>query len=97
MFNKLKQFNDLRKKANTLKNSLAQETVTVENKGVKMTMDGNQEIKELTLNKELLSPDKQNELEKYLKEGFADGIKKVQRKMAEKMRQSGDFDFPGLN
>ena len=97
MFNKLKQFNDLRKKANSLKNTLAQETVSIENKGVKITMDGNQEIKELEINKDLLAPDKKNELEKYIKEGFADSIKKVQRKMAEKMRQSGDFDFPGLS
>lgn len=96
MFNKLKQYSDLRKQANTLKNTMAQETVEVENKAVKIVMDGNQEIKTLELKSEFLSPDKKNELERSIKEGLAECIKKIQRKMAIKMQQSGDFNFPGM-
>ena len=96
MLNKLKQYSDLRKQANTLKNTMAQETVEVENKAVKIVMDGNQEIKTLELKSEFLSPDKKNELERSIKEGLAECIKKIQRKMAIKMQQSGDFNFPGM-
>jgi DNA-binding protein YbaB len=96
MFNKLKQYSDLRKQASTLKNTMAQETVEVENKAVKIVMDGNQEIKTFELKPDMLSPDKKNELEKNIKEAFADSIKKAQRKMAMKMQQSGDFNFPGM-
>jgi DNA-binding YbaB/EbfC family protein len=92
MFNKLKQFNDLKKQANTLKSALAEETIDVENAGVKLIMDGNQEIKSLDIKEEFLSKDKKRELEKYIQEAIAEAIKKIQRKMAMKMQQMGGFD-----
>lgn len=97
MFNKLKQFNDLRKQANTLKNALAEETIEVENKAIKIVMDGNQDIKSLDIKSEFLSPSKKSDLEKEIMEGIKEAIKKVQRKMAMKMQQMGGFDnFPGM-
>jgi len=96
MFNKLKQFNDLRKQANTLKGALAGETIEVENKAVKIIMDGNQDLKTLDIKTEYLSPDKKKALEKYIMEAMADSIKRVQRKMAAKMQQMGGFDMPGM-
>ena len=96
MFNKLKQFNDLRKQANTLKNSLAEEIIEVENSAVKIVMDGNQDIKSLDIKSDYLSPDKKKDLEKKIVEGIADAIKKVQKKMAAKMQDMGGFDFPGM-
>jgi DNA-binding protein YbaB len=54
MFNKLKQFNDLRKQANDLKSILAKEEVTIESSAVKIVMDGNQEIKTITINNDYL-------------------------------------------
>jgi len=92
MFNKLKQFNDLRKQANTLKSAMAEESVEVENSAVKLVMDGNQEIKSLDIKKDYLSPDKKNDLEKKIIEAIADAIKKIQRKMAMKMQQMGGLD-----
>ncbi|MFA6252829.1 MAG: YbaB/EbfC family nucleoid-associated protein [Patescibacteria group bacterium] len=96
MFNKLKQFNDLRKQAGVLKNALAGEIVEVENKAVKITMDGNQEIKSLEIKPEFMHTEKKTELEQELKNAFAESIKKVQRKMAMKMQSMGGFDMPGL-
>ena len=97
MFNKLKQFNDLRKTANTLKSAMADETIEVENKAVKIIMDGNQDIKTLDIKSDFLSSDKKKDLEKYIIEGIKDATKKVQRKMAMKMQQMGGFDnFPGM-
>ncbi len=96
MFNKLKQFNDLRKQANDLKSILAKEIVEVENSAVKIVMDGNQELKSIDIKKEFLSPDKKAELEKAIKDGLAECIKKIQRKMATVMQQNGGFDLSGL-
>lgn len=96
MFNKLKQFNDLRKQANTIKNALAQEIVEVDNKAVKIVMDGNQDLKSLELKPEYLSPDKKKELENEIMNGIKDAIKQVQKKMASKMQDMGGLDFPGM-
>jgi len=95
MFNKLKQFNDLRKEANKIKSALSGESVEVENKAVKIVMDGNQEIKTLEIKSEFLSADKKSELEKLVQDAVADCIKKVQRKMAMKMQQMGGLNLPG--
>ena len=92
MFNKLKQYNDLRKQANTIKNVMAEENIEVENKAVKIVMDGNQTIQSLTLKDEYIALDKKKDLEKYIQEAIADAIKKVQRKMAMKMQQMGGLD-----
>ena len=92
MFNKMKQFNDLRKQANTLKSAMSEESVEVENSAVKIIMDGNQEIKSLNINKDYLNPDKKNDLEKKITDGIAEAIKKVQRKMAMKMQKMGGLD-----
>ena len=92
MFNKLKQYNDLKKQANTLKGAMAGESVEIDNRAVKLIMDGNQEIKSLNIKDEFLSKDKKADLEKYIIEAIADAIKKVQRKMAMKMQQMGGLD-----
>ena len=89
MIGKLKQYNDLRKQANTIKNVMAEESIEVENKAVKIVMDGNQTIQSLTLKDEYIALDKKKDLEKYIQEAIADAIKKVQRKMAMKMQQMG--------
>ncbi len=88
----MKQFNDLRKQANTLKSAMSEESVEVENSAVKIIMDGNQEIKSLNINKDYLNPDKKNDLEKKITDGIAEAIKKVQRKMAMKMQKMGGLD-----
>lgn len=92
MFNKLKQYNDLRKQANTIKNAMAQETIEAKNSAVTIVMDGNQEIKSLNINEDFLSKDKKSELEKEIQNCIADAIKKVQRKMAMKMQEMGGID-----
>lgn len=92
MFNKLKQYNDLRKQANTIKSAMAEESVEINNSAIKLVMDGNQEIKSLDIKEAYLSRDRKKDLEKYIMEAIADAIKKVQRKMAMKMQQMGGLD-----
>jgi DNA-binding protein YbaB len=90
MFNKLKQFKDLRNQAKTMQNALSQESVTLDKNGVTLTINGNLEITNLSINSEL----PKDKLESIMKELFNDGVKKVQKIMARKMQEMGGF--PGL-
>ena len=85
MFNKLKQFKDLRSQAKTLQNALAGETVTVEKGGVKVIMNGNMEITQLAINEGLAK----ESLEGILTDAINEAIKKTQRLMAAKVQEMG--------
>jgi DNA-binding protein YbaB len=91
MFNKLKQFKDLRDQAKKMQNALATESVTVERGGVKVAMNGNMEITSITINENLAK----DSLEGILADCVNEAIKKVQKIMAEKMRQMGGI--PGIS
>lgn len=91
MFNKLKQFKDLRSQAKTMQSALAEESVTEERNGVKLVLNGNLEIIELKLNPELSIENQAS----ALKTCFNDAVKKAQRLMAKKMQEMGGF--PGLS
>lgn len=92
MFNKLKQFKDLRTQAKQMQDALATESVTVEKNGIKLVMNGNMEITTLTIKSDLTG----ESLEKTMKDVFNDAIKKTQRLMAQKMQQMGGLSGLGL-
>jgi DNA-binding YbaB/EbfC family protein len=98
MFSKLKEIKDLRSQAKTIQNMLAQESVeTNANWGkVKIKMNGNQEIQAVEIDVEMMQPSKKSDLEKAVKEAVNDANKKVQRLMAEKVRQQGGLNIPGI-
>lgn len=85
MFNKLKQYKDLRSQAKTMQSALGAESVTVEKNGISLTINGNFEITELSINDDL----NKDQIESILKGLFNDGVKKVQRIMAQKMQEMG--------
>jgi DNA-binding protein YbaB len=91
MFSKLKQFQDLRSQAKTMQNALAQETITEEKNGVKVVLNGNMEVINLTLNETL----PKSSQEDTLKNCFNDAIKRAQRIMAKKLQDMGGI--PGMN
>lgn len=91
MFNKLKQFKDLRSQAKTMQNALAQETITEERNGVKVVLNGNMEVLELKLSDNL----PKNSQEENLKICFNDALKRAQRIMAKKLQDMGGI--PGMN
>jgi len=96
MFNKIKAIQELKTQANQIKKALEQETV--EGSGawgkIKITMDGNQEVKSVTIDPEVVGD--KNKLEAGVKEATNDAIKKVQKVMAQKMSQMGGLNLPGL-
>lgn len=91
MFNKLKQFKDLRSQAKTMQNALAQETITEEKNGVKVVLNGNMEVLELRLSDSL----PKSSQEENLKNCFNDALKRAQRIMAKKLQEMGGI--PGMN
>jgi DNA-binding protein YbaB len=95
MFNKLKQFKDLRTQAKSIQNMLAAEVVRLEKHGITMEMDGNMSIKSLTIEASLLEATNKTKLEHYLVEVHNDILAKAQRKMAEAVRKSGGLE--GMN
>lgn len=99
MFSKLKQFKDLREQGKKLQDMLGGESVTVDTMGkqVVLTMNGNLEISGLAIADEALNPGNKEKLQNAIKEAHAEALKKMQRTIAMKMQQSGDFNMPGLS
>lgn len=95
MFNKLKQFKDIKDQAKQMQNTLSQESVSVSSSGVDMTMDGTMKITKLNISVDLLEISKKEKLEKAIISAHEDVMKKIQRIMATKMKDMGGF--PGLN
>lgn len=91
MFNKLKNFKDLRHQAKTMQNALAQETITAAKNGITVIMDGNMEVQKITIHGDLNGPD----LETKMAAAINEAIKKTQRIMAEKMQAMGGI--PSFN
>lgn len=91
MFEKLKQVKDYRVKAKRIQSALKEEHV--EGTGgwgkVKVRMDGNQEVQDVTIAPELLTPQRQQELEKNVMDAVNDAIKAAHKKMASRVKAMG--------
>ena len=98
MFEKLKQFKDLRDKAKVLQETLA--TVKVEGTAawgkVKVEMDGNQNVLGVSIDDSLLSVGEKAKLQDGIKEAFGDALKKMQKQVYEKMQAMGGLNLPGM-
>ncbi len=98
MLGKLKQFKDLRKQAKEIQSQLQSisETGSAESGKVTVTVDGSQTIKDVMISEELLTPTNKTRVQEAIKSAHADGIKKIQKIMAEKMRK-GELEMPDLS
>lgn len=93
MFNKLKQFKDLRDKAKHLQTALSNEHAEGSSGWgkVKISFDGNQKATSLSIDPSLLSDKAQ--LEKLVLEAVNDGVQNIQKILAEKMKDMGGLDL----
>lgn len=98
MFNKLKQIKELRTQAKTIQGMLSQEHVETSAAWgkVKVKMSGNQELESVSIDADMMQPAKKSDLEAAVKEAVNDANKKVQRIMAQKVREQGGLDKLGL-
>lgn len=103
MFNKLKQFKEMRDKAKDMQDKMGEEETTVSEGGftggnVTLTMNGNMKVTDIDIDEDLLSPDNKENLEKYIKKALDSASDKMQKKMAKKMKDMGGMpDIPGLS
>lgn len=99
MFDKMKQLFDMQKKAKEIKRQLSEMQVDVErlNGKIKMSFDGEQNIKDLQIDKELLKEDNKSFLEDNLKQCINEASSKIKRIMIDKMKDSlGGLNIPGM-
>jgi DNA-binding YbaB/EbfC family protein len=92
MFDKLKQMGDMRKQAKAMQQAMAEETVTGEavQGMVKISMDGNQDVREVHIDPQLLTPENQEKLEIAIKEAIDNCFKELKSLMIRKV-QSGEI------
>ena len=97
MFNKLKQIKDLKSQAKAMQDELANETATGSalSEKIKITLDGNQEIKNISIDESLLDPSQKDELEQGIQAAFTSASKEAKKILAKKF-QSGDLNMPDL-
>lgn len=97
MFQKLKQYKDLRETAKEAQNVLGKITVHGKSSSgkVAVVIDGNQEILSLDIDDSLLSPDHKEDIQKGVKEALKNASKKLQREMLMKMK-SGELSMPDM-
>ena len=98
MFNKLKEVKDLRSQAKQMKNTLSEVTVTgsAMSGKVKVTMDGNQDVESVEIDKEALKPENQVKLQEAVRDAVNGAVKDVQKMMAKKLR-SGEIEMPDMD
>ncbi|HLC69753.1 MAG TPA: YbaB/EbfC family nucleoid-associated protein [Patescibacteria group bacterium] len=98
MLSKLKQFKDLREQGKKMESMMSQESVTVRAAGDKvvLTMDGTFKITGLAIDDEMMGKEQKDKLIVAIKDAHEDAKKKIQRTLAMKMQQSGEFNLPGM-
>lgn len=95
MFNQAKTLYELKK----IQSALSKEVIEVEtgNGAVKVQINGEQKIKKISLNPELIDANDTAKLEKWLESAITQAITKSQQVAAEKMKSvAGGLGIPGI-
>jgi DNA-binding protein YbaB len=94
MFNKLKQFKDIRDKAKIIQEALQNETAQGSagwGEKVKVTVNGLQQIISVSIDPDAMGD--RAKLEGWIKDAANDGMQKIQKLMASKMKDMGGMDL----
>lgn len=94
MFDKAKDMYQLQKKAKAIKKELKNTHIEAEEEGVIVTVNGEQEVVDITISEEALQ---NNKLAELLKKAMNKAVKKSQQVAADLMKDvMGDMNFPGM-
>ncbi|MBI2411455.1 MAG: YbaB/EbfC family nucleoid-associated protein [Candidatus Kerfeldbacteria bacterium] len=98
MFQKLKQYKDLRGQAKKAQSILESVTVHADAAGGKIAivMDGNQKIMNLDIDVSLFAPEHKKKVEDGVKEAIENATKKLQRVMLQKIK-AGELEMPDMS
>ena len=96
MFSQLKQIKDLKEQAKKLQDELGKEIVETEKAGIKITMNGSQEVLKVEItNPSILESKEKTEI--AIKDCTNESIKKAQNVMAKKKQSMPGLDLPNMN
>jgi DNA-binding YbaB/EbfC family protein len=97
MFDKMKGFMEMRRKLEEIKKELDKTNFDIESPGgmVKITMNGSQEVQEVTFGAVSLDGQK-DRLQKDIKDTFNRAIKRSQEIAAQKMKEATGINLPGM-
>ncbi len=97
MLDKIKALMDMQKKMQEIKKELDNTVFEVESPDglVKIKMNGSQDMKEITIEKELSQIDK-DVLQKSIKEGYNKAVKQSHEIAARKMKDITGLNLPGM-
>ena len=97
MFDKMKQLMELKKQADQLKKELEAVVLEVNDvRGIKLVINGSQEIKSIQIDPSLLNEGNKARLEGDLLKSFNSAVKKAQMTAAKKMQNLLPQGFPGI-
>lgn len=95
MFDRAKALLEIKK----IQSALAKEIIEVEsgNGAVKVTINGEQKVQKVTLNRDLIDIDDLGKLEKWMESAITQAITRSQQVAADKMKSvTGGLGLPGL-
>ena len=99
MFDKMRGLYKLQSKARRIKKELKKTEITAEaaDGKIEVVFNGEQTIEDIRIDKEMLAPDRQQELESGLKSAIEEAIKQSQKIAQEQMKEiAGDLNLPGM-
>ena len=99
MLDKMKQLYDFQKKAKAIQRELEEQTIEAsrDQGKIRVTFDGSQKIKSISIAEELLTPQKKEWLERMIRDCIAEAIQQSQKLTAGKMKElTGGLGIPGL-
>ena len=96
MFDKMKELMEMKKQADQIKRELDASTIeSSEVRGIKIVMNGSQDVKSIEIDEALINPGNKNGLESALLKSCNAAIKKSQQLAAQKMKNMLP-GFPGM-
>jgi len=98
MFEKLKQYKDLRDKAKTIQSRLREVTVhaSSDNGKVQVVMDGNQQLIGIEIDPDSLRLEGREQLQKHIISAVNDAVKKSQTEMAQTLKNTPGLNLPSI-
>ena len=95
----MKQAKEMQKKMETIKAQLANQEIKVASGGgmVEITINGEQEIKEISINPDIIDPEDKEMLEDLILAAVNEGIRQSKEMINEEMKKlTGGVNLPGL-
>jgi DNA-binding YbaB/EbfC family protein len=95
----MKQAKEMQKKMETIKAQLANREIKVASGGgmVEITINGEQEIKEININPDIIDPEDKEMLEDLVLAAINEGMRQSKEMVSEEMKKlTGGVNLPGL-